>query len=137
MFQIGSRQYLEICWLPKYFSHFYRHRNPKMKWQSRTLGERRKQDEVAEQKEETMFHREVRNLPQEFWARDQQTPLFFIKLTKKDEKKQRDALMTPLWCCTTKSVNIHDKGIQIYYWFLFQLSKKSSTLNRIHLTSYF
>ncbi|XWS24927.1 hypothetical protein CRYUN_Cryun27aG0026700 [Craigia yunnanensis] len=35
-----------------------KHRNPKMKRRSRTLGERRKQDVVAEQKEETMFHRE-------------------------------------------------------------------------------
>ncbi|EOY16810.1 Serine/threonine-protein kinase [Theobroma cacao] len=35
-----------------------KYRNPKMKQRSRTLRERRKQDEVAEQKEETMFPRE-------------------------------------------------------------------------------
>lgn len=52
--------------LPNYFSHFFRYRNPKMKQRSRTLRERRKQDEVAEQKEETMFPREVRNLPQKY-----------------------------------------------------------------------
>ncbi|XVF29843.1 hypothetical protein REPUB_Repub16aG0005700 [Reevesia pubescens] len=41
-------------------------RNPKMKRRFRTLRERRKQDELAEHKEETNVRMEVRNLPQEY-----------------------------------------------------------------------